>query len=163
MAVAREYEVTTLVRADWTPEQLKSFVGKTTGLVEENGGTILHSVDLGKRTTSYDIEKQGRAQYWYFNFVQSGDVIDDMELTFRHDEGVLRFLTVKVSDEVDVGMRQAQSTEDLQRLEQYFGVQLLAKPEAAVAVEAPVEAAASDAEEVAPVADAAEGDAPSAE
>ena len=43
---------------------------------------------------AYAIEKKTTGVYHHFEFQANGDLIDTLELAFRRDENILRFLTI---------------------------------------------------------------------
>lgn len=48
------------------------------------------------RKLAYPIQKKSTGFYQLVEFEASGDVIEKLELAFRRDERILRFLTVKL-------------------------------------------------------------------
>lgn len=128
-----EYEVLVVIRPDRTevPGQVRDRI-KT--LVEQAGGTVLHLIDLGKRTLAYEIEKLNKGVYIYANICTSGAVIAELERGCRLDENVLRYMTIMITKAPDLVVRQGERNADLQRLEQVFNVKLLA-PEQRVTAE----------------------------
>ncbi|MBI2343399.1 MAG: 30S ribosomal protein S6 [Deltaproteobacteria bacterium] len=129
----REYELTVIARPDLSPEQVRAITEKIVALVTAAHGTILHMIPLGKRTLAYEIEKETRGLYLYWDFVAGTAIVKELEQYCRFSEAIIRFLTVMVSATPNVEARKGEHEADLKRLEQYFGI-TLTKPAEPVAV-----------------------------
>lgn len=135
----REYEFTVILRPDLTTEQVRNFRDRLAGIVAQRQGIVLHNIDLGKRTLAYEIDKQKRGHYLYYNFVAEGDLVAELERICRLDETVFRFLSIVTNDHVNLAARQAGHDADLKKLDAYFG--MAPKPDVvAAAVAAPAQA-----------------------
>ena len=63
--------------------------------------------DLGKRKLAYEIAKFQKGHYYVLSFLDDGQVVGELERNLRIEESVLRFMTIRVEDEViDVEARQ---------------------------------------------------------
>lgn len=91
-----QYETTFLTVPTLTEEEYKAVVSKFEKLVAEHGGEITNMEHWGQKRLEYEMENHSNAYYTYFEFDAPGTLIDKMELEFRYDERVLRYLTVKV-------------------------------------------------------------------
>ena len=60
------------------------------------GAKIKHSENWGLRKMAYPIQKKSTGFYFLIEFQGEGSVVADIELMFKRDERVLRFLTVKM-------------------------------------------------------------------
>lgn len=129
----REYEYTIILRPDLALEPTRALRDRLTAIITQRGGTILHNMDLGKRPLAYEIAKQKRGSYYYYNFIAGGDVVAELERICRLDENVLRFLSIVTSEHVDLPARQAAHDADVKRLESMFGLQGAIKPDAVAA------------------------------
>lgn len=116
-----EYETTVLLPAGWAEARVSAIGEKFAQLVTDKGGTILHRIYLGKRDLSYEIGKEKRASYLFLNYAVAPEAIKDLETWLRYEDGVMRFMSVQQNTDVDVAARKATSSEDLKKLEKYFG------------------------------------------
>lgn len=134
MAQQREHELTVVLKADCSADDLKRIIAQLEKFVAAKKGTMLHLLNLGKRQLAYEIDKETRGIYLYLNYViTDGSVVTELEQFCRHEDNVMRYLTVLAGKEVNLGTRQSQHEADLKKLEQYLGVTLITKTEEQVA------------------------------
>jgi small subunit ribosomal protein S6 len=96
----REYELIYLIQPDATPERQKEIHSRVDEIVAQQGGMLLLRDDWGKRKLAYEIQKFQKAQYVLLSYLGEGKIVDELERALRLDPDVVRFLTVKVQDEV---------------------------------------------------------------
>lgn len=104
----REYETIYLLKPDLAPDQVKIIREKVADLVQKHQGHVLVQTDWGKRRLAYRIQKLKFAQYIYMLYLDSGSAVAEIERILKYDDRVIRFLTVKVKDKVNVEERLAQ-------------------------------------------------------
>ncbi len=92
MAV-RNYETVFIVTPVLNEGQVQETVEKFTQVLKENSADILSTEAWGLRKLAYPIQKKGTGYYFCVSFTGEGNIVDVLELTFRRDERVLRFLT----------------------------------------------------------------------
>ena len=51
---------------------------------------------MGIRKLAYPIQKKSTGFYFLVEFEAAGNVVSDLEIAFKRDERVMRFLTVKM-------------------------------------------------------------------
>lgn len=105
---AREYELTYIVRPDVDDDETIKVQEKITGVIEDQKGTMLRVDDWGVRKLAYDIAKYSKGRYVLLNFLSEPDSIAELERTIRIDDRIIRFLSVKVEDRVEVEGRIAE-------------------------------------------------------
>lgn len=109
----REYELVYVIQPDATPEREKEIHTRLDEAIARSEGTYLLRDDWGKRRLAYEIKKFQKGQYVLLSFLGKGAVVNELERLLRVDPDVLRFLTVKVEDEVkDVEARIARAREE---------------------------------------------------
>ena len=91
-----QYETTFLTVPTLTEEEYKAVVSKFEKLIAELDGEITNLEHWGQKRLEYEMENHSNAYYTYLEYDAPGTLIDKMELEFRYDERVLRYLTVKV-------------------------------------------------------------------
>ncbi len=96
----REYELIYLIQPDATPERQKEIHGRVDEIVAQQSGILLLRDDWGKRKLAYEIDKFQKAEYVLLSYLGEGKIVGEIERSLRLDPDILRFLTVKVSDEV---------------------------------------------------------------
>jgi|GEM_PF-1614492 len=98
----REYETIYLLKPDLPAETSKMLLDKVVDIISKQNGHVLIKTDWGKRRLSYRIEKFNQAQYFYLLFLDAGQAVAEIERILKLDDRVLRFLTVKLKDKVNV-------------------------------------------------------------
>lgn len=90
------YETVFILTPVLSDEQTKEAVQKFEGEIKNLGGKVTHSESWGLRKLAYPIQKKSTGFYFMLNFEGPSTVIADLEVAFRRDERVMRFLTVKM-------------------------------------------------------------------
>ena len=97
----REYEVLFIVNPECEDDRLKEVIEKFTGIVTRNGGEILKVDEWGRQKLAYEIGGFSKGSYVLLDFAGGTSLAAEIERNLRLDEQVLKFLTVKLSDQVD--------------------------------------------------------------
>lgn len=90
------YETVFIATPVLSDVQLKEVIGKFRGVITENGGQVVHEEDWGLRKLAYPIQNKTTGFYCLLEYAAEGPVVDALELQFRRDERVIRFLTVSM-------------------------------------------------------------------
>lgn len=90
------YETVFILTPVLSDVQMKEAVEKFRTVITENGGEIVNEENWGLRKLAYPIQKKSTGFYNLFDFKVEPDVIAKLELVFRRDERVIRFLTFKM-------------------------------------------------------------------
>ncbi len=91
-----QYETVFILTPVLSDVQMKEAVDKFRSVITENGGEIVNDENWGLRKLAYPIQKKSTGFYNLFEFKVEPDVIAKLELAFRRDERVIRFLTFKM-------------------------------------------------------------------
>ena len=75
-------------------EQMKETVKKFQKLLNDKKAEIIFEDNWGLRKLAYPIKKLSTGFYYLIEFKVEGDVIAELELAFKREERILRFLTV---------------------------------------------------------------------
>jgi small subunit ribosomal protein S6 len=152
----REYETTVIVQPEISNEGTESILQRMDGVLEGSGAQRLMCADLGKRKLAYEIEKFQKGHYYVLSYLDDGKVVGELERILRIEESVLRFMTVKVEDEVrDIEARK-QSAREAEVEQQKRAAEKAAREAEEAAAREEVERQAADAAREA--ADAADDD-----
>ena len=93
----RNYEVTFIVDPVLSGDEIKSTAQTYSDLIKNEDCKIVHSDHMGLRQLAYPINKRSSGIYYSYEFqTPNGDVIPKLELAFRRDERIMRFLTCKL-------------------------------------------------------------------
>ena len=92
--MANHYETVFIMTPVLSEEQMKETVQKFEKLLTDQGAEIVHQENWGLRKLEYPIQKKSSGFYHLFEFKADGNVVNELELQFRRDERIIRFLTV---------------------------------------------------------------------
>ena len=90
------YETVFILTPVLSDVQMKEAVDKFTGVITANGGAIVNEENWGLRKLAYPIQKKSTGFYTLVEFDATPDTIKKLEIQFRRDERVLRFLTFRL-------------------------------------------------------------------
>ncbi|NLD23870.1 MAG: 30S ribosomal protein S6 [Bacteroidales bacterium] len=89
------YETVFILTPVLSDVQMKETVEKFKNLLIDQGAEIVNEEDWGLRKLAYSIEKKSTGFYAFLEFKANPSVIENLEVNFRRDERVVRFLTVR--------------------------------------------------------------------
>ncbi len=90
------YETVFIVTPVLSDEQTKDAVAKYKAILTDNGAEIVHAYDLGLRKLAYPIQNKSTGFYQVFEFKAPPTLIANLEIEYKRDERILRFLTVSL-------------------------------------------------------------------
>ena len=90
------YETVFILTPVLADEQMKEAVGKFKGLLEENGAKIVNEEEWGLRKLAYPIQKKSTGFYCLLEFEGAPTLVKKLDIAFRRDERVIRFLTFRL-------------------------------------------------------------------
>ncbi|MCT4615243.1 MAG: 30S ribosomal protein S6 [Marinifilaceae bacterium] len=90
------YETVFIVTPVLSEAQVKETVEKFKTVIAENGGEVEHEENWGLRKLAYPIQKKSTGFYQLVQFKAPGELIEKLELNYRRDEKIIRFLTFKL-------------------------------------------------------------------
>jgi len=97
----RHYETTYILRPNLGEEQFTEVIDRTNAIVTNDGGAIICLDRLGVKRLAYEINKETQGCYVYLNYAAPGKTVNEIERIFRIDDRVLRYLTVKLGDDMN--------------------------------------------------------------
>ena len=98
----REYETVFILRSDVLDEERDKVLNRMSGIVEKHDGQILMQEEWGKRKLAYKIQKNAYGIYYYLRYLGYNDMVAEIERNLRILEPVIKYMTVKLGDDVDV-------------------------------------------------------------
>ncbi len=90
------YETVFILTPVLSDVQMKEAVEKFKTILTEQGATIVNEENWGLRKLAYPIEKKTTGFYNLLEFDADPSVIAKLEVQFRRDERVIRFLTFRM-------------------------------------------------------------------
>ncbi|MEG1573818.1 MAG: 30S ribosomal protein S6 [Bacteroidales bacterium] len=89
------YETVFILTPVLSDVQMKEAVEKFTTLLQSEGAVIVNEENWGLRKLAYPIQKKTTGFYELVEFDADPSVIEKLEVNFRRDERVIRFLTFR--------------------------------------------------------------------
>ncbi len=153
---SREYETIFVVNPEITSDAVEQLSGRLSDVITRLDGKLLRAENWGRRRLAYNVRKFNKGVYIYLRYLGYQDMVQELERNMRMLEPVIKYLTVKIEEDVDPEARPVHD-EDISFLPEL-------EDEHVPAPSAPVEAAPA-VKEATPVkaAPAAEEAAPAAE
>ena len=90
------YETVFILNPVLSEEQIKEAVKKFAGLLKDKGAKFVNQEDWGLKKLAYPIQNKKSGFYHLFEYTVDGAAINPLEVEFRRDERVMRYLTVKL-------------------------------------------------------------------
>ncbi len=91
-----QYETVFICTPVLSEPQVKETVKKFKDIITQNGGEMIHEEDWGMKKLAYPIQKKSTGFYHLFEFKADPSLIKKVEIEFRREERVIRFMTVKL-------------------------------------------------------------------
>jgi len=106
----RHYEMIYIVNPNLDAEALSEVVTKFSDLTKRLKGYIIKVNEWGKRRLAYEVKRFDKGYYIVLDFCGLPETVKELERNLTLDDRVLKYLTVKLDEDVD--------PEDLMRREQ---------------------------------------------
>ena len=90
------YETVFILNPVLSDDQVKETVKKYEDFLDSKGAKMVNKENWGLKKLAYPIQHKKSGFYHLFEYQVEGEVIDQLELLFRRDESMMRFLTVKL-------------------------------------------------------------------
>lgn len=98
----RRYETILIADTNLSNDELNSLIARYKAIITELKGVIVKIEEWGKRKLAYEIKKQSRGSYVLIDFAGKSEIVDELERNLKIDDKILKFLTVKKSESVDL-------------------------------------------------------------
>ena len=91
-----QYESVFILTPVLSDVQMKETVDKFKGILTAEGAEIVNEENWGLKKLAYPIEKKSTGFYQLIEFKADPTVIEKLEVNYRRDERVIRYLTTKL-------------------------------------------------------------------
>ena len=91
-----QYETVFILTPVLSDDQMKEAVAKFQKVLTDNGAELVNTETWGLKKMAYAIQKKSTGFYNLIEFKAEPTVIDKLEVAFRRDEKVIRYMTVKL-------------------------------------------------------------------
>ena len=89
----KQYETVFIATPVLSDDQMKEAVAKYRDFITAEGGEIVNEEDWGLRKLAYPIQKKTTGFYHLIEFKANPEFIKTLEIQYRRDERIIRFLT----------------------------------------------------------------------
>jgi len=94
--MANQYETVFIMTPVLSDDQMKETVQKFENILTNKGAEIVHEENWGLRKLEYPIQKKSSGFYQLIEFKADSTTVAELELQYRRDERIIRFLTVSM-------------------------------------------------------------------
>jgi small subunit ribosomal protein S6 len=94
--MTNHYETVFISTPVLSDDQIKETVKKFKDYIANNGGNIIHEENWGLRKLAYPIQKKSTGFYYMVEFTADTELINKLEVEYRRDERIIRFLTLRL-------------------------------------------------------------------
>jgi small subunit ribosomal protein S6 len=94
--MSQHYETVFILTPVLSQEMVAEAVEKFKKILTDTGSEIVHENNWGLRKLAYPIQKKSTGFYYLIEFKSDGSNISKLELEYKRDERLLRFLTVSL-------------------------------------------------------------------
>ena len=91
-----QYETVFILTPVLSDSQMKEAVEKFKGVLTKAGAEIINEENWGLKKLAYPIDKKTTGFYELIEFNAAPETIKTLEIAYRRDEKVLRYLTIKM-------------------------------------------------------------------
>ena len=91
-----KYETVFILTPVLSDAQMKEAVEKFKTVLTDNGATIVNEENWGLRKLAYPIQKKSTGFYCLLEFNAEPTIVKKLEVAFRRDERIIRFLTFRL-------------------------------------------------------------------
>ncbi len=91
-----QYETVFILTPVLSDDQMKEAVEKFKGILAAEGAEIINEENWGLKKLAYPIEKKSTGFYQLIEFKAEPTTIAKLEINYRRDERVIRYLTTKL-------------------------------------------------------------------
>lgn len=96
----RKFETLLLLSPELAAETREGLLATFTGVIEREQGSLTTADHWGMRDLAYPVRKQMRGYYVRLEYLAPGAVVAELERNIRISDGILKFVTVKLADDV---------------------------------------------------------------
>ena len=94
--IMNQYETVFIMTPVLSDEQMKETVEKFKGILTAEGAEIINEENWGLKKLAYPIEKKTTGFYQLIEFKANPASIEKLDVAYRRDERIIRYLTVRM-------------------------------------------------------------------
>ena len=105
----KRYESVVILGPDVSDDDIRNFTERYSNLIRQTCGEIIKIEDWGFKKLAYKVNRKDKGRYILLDYVGLPVLLNEMERQFKISEEVIRFLSVKTDDNVDLEAFKAQA------------------------------------------------------
>ena len=94
----RKYETIVISDPDLQDQTRKELFEKVSNIITRENGILLDLDEWGNKKLAYEIKKKVRGYYICLTYGGDGDLVKELERNMRLSDGILKYMTVLLSD-----------------------------------------------------------------
>lgn len=98
----KRYETFVIVDLDVSDDNRNQLLDRLKEVISDQQGMLVLVDEWGSRKLAYEIKKKSRGYYVRLDYCGTGALVDELERLFRIDDRVMKYMTVLLSDSVDM-------------------------------------------------------------
>ncbi|HPQ68753.1 MAG TPA: 30S ribosomal protein S6 [bacterium] len=98
----RKYELLYILKHDSAPEKTAAAREKINSVIESEGGMLVNEDVWGKKKLAFEVRKYQKGIFILTHFLGEPSHIREIERNLKLNQEVLRYLTVKLTDKIDL-------------------------------------------------------------
>jgi small subunit ribosomal protein S6 len=115
--LVREYETIYLLKAETPDDQVEEIKERLRGVVSREGGKVIRFTNQGKRKTAFPVGKNPKALYMHCLYIGQPGLVQEFERNLKMIDGVSKFQSVRLAEDVDFEARQVEPDVKIQAVE----------------------------------------------
>lgn len=92
----QQYESVIILTPLLSEDAAKEVIAKFKNILTEGGAEIVHEDNWGLRKLAYPIQKKSTGYYHLTEYRAPGELISKLEVQYKRDERIMRFLTISL-------------------------------------------------------------------
>jgi small subunit ribosomal protein S6 len=108
----RRYESVVILDSELADDDIQNFTDRYGAVIKDGGGEVIKIEDWGVKKFAYLVKKKEKGRYILLDYVGVPALVQELERQFRISEDVMKFLSVKLDDHVDLEAFKAQVEEE---------------------------------------------------
>ena len=108
----REYETIFILKPDTTNEAIGQANAKIRHVIETGGGRLLKVENWGRRKLAYEVKKQLKGIYVFFDYLGGAGLVEEVERNLHLTDTVIRYYTIKAAENVDPATKTSAVTDE---------------------------------------------------
>ncbi len=97
----KRYETIYIINPTLDADSLREVVTKFSDLIKRLKGYIVKVNEWGKRKLAYEVKRFDKGYYIVIDFCGLPEIVKELERNLKLDDRILKYLTVKIDEDVD--------------------------------------------------------------